>query len=100
MRELLIYSIIVLIPFAVQLVILFATGKRFQFLRFAIPILAGAAGMIFLLLCCLDTPPNGLSVLVLSLAVVLYFTLSGLVMLGWALAWAVYYLIKRKPNPV
>ena len=94
MSELLKYAIIVLIPFAVQLVILFATGKRFQFLRFAIPILTGAADMIFFLLCCLDTPPNGLSVLVLSLAVVLCFTLAGLILIGWGLAWALYYLVK------
>ena len=97
MRELFQYALFLLVPFAVQLAVLFATENRFRPLRFSIPILTVAAGMVFLvflLLSCLGTPPDGLSILVLSLAVVLCFTLSGLVMLGWALAWAAYCLAK------
>ena len=99
MRELLIYSIIVLIPFAVQLVILFLTEKRFRPLRLAAPILAGAAIVLVPLLCCLTAPP-GWGVLLLPLVIIICLALAGLALVGCGLAWAVYYLIKRKPNPV
>ena len=98
MSELL-YAFTVLISFMVQLVILFLTANRFRFLRFAAPILVGAAGAAFILLCCLTAPP-GWAILLVPLVIIICLALVGLAMVGWALAWAVYYLIKRKPNPV
>ena len=99
MSELLKYAIIVLIPFAVQLVILFLTEKRFRPLRYAGPVLVGAGGAIVILLCCLTAPP-GWGVLLLPLVIIICLALAGLALVGCGLAWAVYYLIKRKPNPV
>ena len=98
MRELFQYALFLLVPFAVQLAVLFATERRFQPLRFALPILAGAAVVLIPLLCCL-TAPKGLGVLLLPLVVIICLALAGLALVGCGLAWAVYYLIKRKPNP-
>ena len=98
MREVLLYAPFLLIPFAIQLAVLFATGNRFRPLRFAVPSLVGVAGVAFLLLCCL-TAPKGLGVLLLPLVVIICLALAGLALVGCGLAWAVYYLIKRKPNP-
>ena len=98
MREVLLYAPFLLVPFAVQLAVLYATANRFQLLRFAVPILAGAAVVLVPLLCCL-TAPKGLGILILPLAIVICLALSGLALAGCGLAWAVYYLIKRRPNP-
>ena len=98
MRELFQYALFLLVPFAVQLTVLFATENRFQPLRFALPILAGAAVVLVPLLCCL-TAPKGLGVLLLPLVIIICLALAGLALVGCGLAWAVYYLIKRKPNP-
>lgn len=98
MRELLQYALFLLIPFAVQLAVLFATKKRFQPLRFALPVLAGAAIVLVPLLCGLTAPP-GWAVLLVPLVIVICLALAGLALMGWGLAWFVYYLInliKRK----
>ena len=108
MSELLPYAIVVLIPFAVQLVILFATGKRFRPLRFAIPVLAAAAGAVFFLAGILTS--NGLWfpwLYLLGIVLVLLVLIPlgvGLALIGWGLAWLVYDLIelvkrKRAPGP-
>ena len=97
MREVLLYAPFLLIPFAIQLAVLFVTERRFQPLRFAVPILVGAAGVAFLLLCCLTAPP-GWAILLAPLVVIICLALAGLALVGCGLAWAVYYLIKRKPN--
>ena len=94
MSELLIYSIIVLIPFAVQLVLLFLTENRFQFLRLAVPVLAGVAGVVFFLACILTGPP-GWNLILLPLVLLFDFLGFGLVLSGWMLAWFVYYLVNR-----
>lgn len=95
MRELLQYALFLLVPFAVQLVILLATESRFQPLRFAVPVLVGAAVVLVPLLCCL-TAPKGLGALLLPLAVIICLALAGLALMGCGAAWLVYYLIKRK----
>ena len=98
MSELLEYAIIVLIPFAVQLVILFLTENRFRFLRLAVPVLAVIAGLVFFLAGILSS--NGLWEPWISLLAGFLILLGlVLVLVGWALAWFVYYLInliKRK----
>ena len=48
MGSLLFCAPFLLVPFAVQLAVLFATEKRFQPLRFAIPVLVGT-GVVHLL---------------------------------------------------
>lgn len=98
-RGRLIYALFLLASFTVQLIILFITRRRFRFLRFATPTLAGAAGAALILLCCLTAPP-GWAILLVPLAIVICLALAGLVLLGWALAWLAYYLINRKPNPI
>lgn len=95
MRELFQYAPFLLVPFAVQLAVLFATENRFQPLRFVEPILVGAAVVLVPLLCCL-TAPKGLGILVLPLAVIICLALAGLALVGCGAAWLVYYLIKRK----
>ena len=92
MSELL-YAIIVLISFMAQLVILFLTTNRFRFLRFAVPVLAVIAGAVYLLASILSS--NGLWEPWISLLAGFLILLGlGLVLMGWGLAWAVYYLIK------
>ena len=95
MREVLLYAPFLLVPFAVQLAVLFATGRRFRPLRFAVPILAGAAVVLVPLLCCLTAPP-GWGVLLAPLVIIICLALAGLALVGYGLAWFVYYLIKRK----
>ena len=93
MRKVLLYAPFLLIPFAVQLAALFATKKRFQPLRFAVPVLIGAAGVTFILLCCLTAPP-GWAILLAPLVVIICLALAGLALMGWGMAWFVYYLTK------
>ena len=98
MSELL-YTVIVLISFAVQLVILFLTASRFRPLRFAVPVLAAIAGTVYFLAGILNS--NGLWEPWISLLAGFLILLGqGLVLVGWGLAWMVYYLtkylIKRK----
>ena len=90
MSELL-YAIIVLISFAVQLVVLFLPASRFRPLRFAVPILAVIAGLVFFLAGIL---PPGMGRAFWWLALFLILLGLGLVLVGWGLAWFVYYLIK------
>ena len=90
MSELL-YAIIVLISFAVQLVILFLTASRFRPLRFAVPVLAAVAGLVFFLAGFL---PPGMGRAFWWLALFLILLGLGLVLVGWMLAWFVYYLTK------
>ena len=94
MREVLLYAPFLLVPFAVQMAVLFATEHRFQPLRFAEPILIGAAIVLIPLLCCL-TAPKGLGILVLPLVIIICLALAGLAAIGWGFAWLVYYLIRR-----
>ena len=89
-------AVIVLISFAVQLVILFLTANRFRFLRFAIPVLVGVAGAVNLLAGILNA--TGMWAGLYWLAVVLVMLGLGLVLVGYGLAWFVYYLIKRKAS--
>ena len=92
-------TIIVLISSAVQLVILFLTANRLRFLRFAVPVLAVIAGVIFFLLS--FTAPPGWGLILWPLVLLFVFLGLGLVLVGWALAWFVYYLInliKRKAS--
>ena len=93
MREVLLCAPFLLIPFAIQLVILFATRRRFGFLRFAVPILSGAAVVIVPLLACLTAPP-GWGVLLAPLVIIICLLLASLALMGWFLAGSVYYLIK------
>ena len=95
MSELLKYAIVVLIPFAVQLVILFLTENRFRFLRFAGPVLAVIAGVVLFLDGILSPITRAFWWIVLPLILLG----QGLVLMGWGLAWVVYYLIKRKKGP-
>ena len=93
-------AIIVLISFAVQLVILFLTANRLRPLRFAVPVLAGVAGAVYLLAAILTGPP-GWGLILLPLVALFIFLGLGLVLMGWGLAWFVYYLtnlIKRKAS--
>ena len=93
MSELLRYAIVVLIPFAVQLVILFLTENRLQFLRLAVPVLAGAAAVVFILAVILTS--NGMWEPLRSLVAAFLILLGlGLTLSGYALAWFVYSLIK------
>lgn len=99
-RGRLIYALFLLVPFAVQLAVLFFTGKRFRPLRFAIPVLAAAAGAAFFLACILTAPP-GWGLILWPLAAIICLLLSSLTLMGWGLAWLVYYLInltKRKAS--
>ena len=89
MRELLLYGSFFLIPFAIQLVLLFITENRFRTLRFAVPILVGAADVIFLLLCFLAVPP-GWGLPLVPLVIVICLTLSSLSLAGYGLAWLIY----------
>lgn len=93
MSELLKYAIIVLIPFMVQLAVLFLTENRLRFLRPAVPVLAGVAGAVFFLTAVLTAPP-GWAVLLWWLVLLFVILGLGLVLVGYGLAWAVYYLIK------
>lgn len=93
MREVLLYAPFALVPFAVQLAVLFVTERRFQPLRFAVPILVGALCVAFLLLCCLTAPP-GWAILLAPLVVIICLALAGLALMGWGMAWALYYLVK------
>lgn len=97
MSELLKYAVIVLIPFAVQLVVFFLTENRCRPLRFTVPVLAGAAVVLVPLLCCLTAPP-GWGLLLAPLVIVICLLLASLAMMGWLLAGFVYYLIKRKAS--
>ena len=97
MRELFLYAPFLLVPFAVQLTVLSATGNRFRPLRFALPLLAGAAVVLVPLLCCLTAPP-GWGLLLVPLVIVICLALAGLALTGWFLAGFVYYLIKRKAS--
>ena len=89
MREMLQYALFLLVPFAVQLVILFLTENRFQPLRLAIPGLAAIAGVVFFLAGIL---PPGMGRAFWWLALFLILLGLGLVLVGWMLAWLVYYL--------
>ena len=93
MSELLQYALFVLVPFAVQVAVLFVTENRFWPLRFAVPVLAAIAGVVFFLAGIL---PPGMGRAFWWLALFLILLGLGLVLLGWMLAWAVYYLVKRK----
>ena len=97
MHKLFLYAPFTLVPSAVQLAILFATEKRFQPLRFAVPILVGAAIVLIPLLCCL-TAPKGLGILALPLVIIICLALAGLALVGCGLSWLVYYLTKRKAD--
>lgn len=97
MREVLLYAPFLLVPLAVQLAVLFATGHRFQPLRFAVPILVAAAVVLVPLLCCL-TAPAGWGILLLPLVIIICLALAGLALVGCGAAWLVYYLIKRKTD--
>lgn len=93
MSELLKYAIVVLIPFAVQLAVLSLTEHRFRPLRLAVPVLAGVAAVVCLLAVILSS--NGMWEPLRSLLAGFLILLGlGLVLVGWALAWAVYYLTK------
>ena len=94
-RGTLIYALFLLVPFAVQLAVLFATENRFRPLRYTGPILVGAAVMLVPLLTCL-TAPKGLGILLLPLVIIICLALAGLALVGCGLAWLVYYLLKRK----
>ena len=96
-RGSLIYALFLLAAFAVQLAVLFATGKRFRPLRLVIPVLAVIAGVVFSLAAVLTGPP-GWGLILLPLALLFVFLGLGLVLMGWMLAWFVYYLIKRKAS--
>ena len=86
-------AVIVLIAFAVQLAVLFLTAERFRPLRFAVPVLAGVAAVVFILGGILTS--NGLWEPWASLLAGFLILLGlGLVLVGWGLAWFVYYLIK------
>ena len=93
MREMLQYALFLLVPFAVQLAVLFLTKNRFRPLRFAVPVLAVIAGAACFLAGIL---PPGMGRAFWLLALFLILLGLGLVLLGWMLAWAVYYLVKRK----
>lgn len=93
MSELLKYAVIVLIAFMVQLVILFLTANRFRPLRLAVPVLAAVAGAVFFLTAVLTAPP-GWAVLLWWLVLLFVILGLGLVLVGYGLAWAVYYLTK------
>ena len=94
MSELLEYAIVVLIPFAVQLVILFLTANRFRSLRFAVPVLAALAGAVYFLAGILSS--NGLWWPWLHvLAFFLILLGLGLALIGWGAAWLVYSLIQH-----
>ena len=95
MREVLRYAPFLLVPFAVQLAVLLATENHFQSLRFALPILAGAAVVLVPVLCCLTAPP-GWGILLAPLVIIICLALAGLALVGCGLAWLVYHLIKRK----
>ena len=98
MHKLFLYAPFALVPFAVQLAVLFVTGRRFRPLRFAVPILVGTAGVAFILLCCLTAPP-GWGVLLAPLVIIICLALAGLALIGCGLAWLVHYgigLLKRK----
>ena len=102
MSNLLFYPAIALISFAIQLVILFATGKRFRPLRFALPVLAVAVSVIVILLFAF-TNLKGSEGIMLLFNIFGFLLLIGFclfvaapVLIGWGLAWAVYYLVKRK----
>ena len=100
MRELFLYAPFLLVPFAIQLAVLFATENRFRFLRFAIPILTAAAAVLIPLLACLTAPP-GWGGLLAPLVIIICLALAGLALTGWFLAGFVYYLvnlIKRKAS--
>ena len=97
MLETIQYALFLLVPFAVQLAVLFATENRFRPLRFALPILAGAAVVLIPVLCGLTAPP-GWGGLLVPLVIVICLALAGLAMVGCGLAWALYYLVKRKAS--
>ena len=102
------YIPLLLVPFTVQLAVLFATGRRFRPLRFAVPVLIGAADIIEILLNCRATLEDlgslhgtvleNLGALLGGFVIlgVIVFCLfwAGLALTGWGLAWALYYLIK------
>ena len=88
-------AVIVLIAFAVQLVVLFLTANRFRPLRFAVPVLAVVAGVVYFLAGIL---PPGMGRAFWWLAIFLILLGLGLVLMGWGLAWFVYYLITRKAD--
>lgn len=108
MSNLFFYAPFLLVPFAVQLAVLFATGNRFRPLRFAVPILVGLAGVaviIFTALYCSPTLEGGLGILLDIFLILMGVTilrilrvLAGLALTGWGLAWLIYYLIKRKAS--
>ena len=110
MSNLFFYAPFLLVPCAVQLVILFATQRRFRPLRFAVPILVGLASIaviIFTALYCSPTLENGLGILLDILLVLMGITilrvlraLASLVLTGWGLAWFVYYLVNLKKRKV
>ena len=103
MRSLSFYAPFLLVPFAIQLVILFATGRRFRPLRFALPVLVGAVGIIVIPLYCFFALKDGWNFFLLDiffiLALIMFCLIAaGLALMGWGLAWPVYYLIKRKAS--
>lgn len=97
MREGLLYAPFLLVPFTVQLAVLFATRNRFQPLRFAVPVLVGAGVVLIPLLSCFAAPP-GWGILLLPITVIICLLLASLALTGWLLAGFAYYLISRT-NP-
>lgn len=94
MDDIFLYAPFLLVPFAVQLVILFAAKKRFPPLRFTIPVLAVIAGVVFFLVCILTAPP-GWGLMLWPLAAVICLALAGLAVIGWGLAWMLWFLTHR-----
>ena len=102
------YIPLLLVPFTVQLAVLFATEHRLRPLRFAVPVLIGAADIIENLLNCrailedwgvlrgtvLENLGALLGGFVILGVIVFCLFLAGLALMGWGLAWALYYLIK------
>ena len=107
MSNLFFYAPFLLVPFAVQLAVLFATGKRFRLLRFAVPALTAAVCIIAIPLYYFFTLKGDEGILILLdmfailTLIILCLILAALVLAGWGLAWLVYYLIrliKRKAS--
>ena len=101
MRNVLFYAPFLLVPFTIQLAVLFATRRRFRPLRFALPILVGAVSVAVIPLYCFFTLKDGWNFFLLDIFFILAFInlcmiLASLALMGWGSAWVLYYLIKHK----
>lgn len=101
MSNLFFYAPFLLVPFAVQLTVLFATKRRFRPLRLALPILVGAVSVTVVPLYCFFTLKDGWNFFLLDIffiltLIILCLILASLVLMGWGLAWLAYYLINGK----